>query len=167
MQARQCDIVFLTFLIYVVIPSYQNVKGKIVLVNVVFTSLLFGFLLLSHFTSPESFFLDCSTVNRLCEFLSKYSCAITGYVGYFLYMAAFSWITVLGFNFFWNISSGLQPYDNCSRSDRSFGFPVQLATVPGELTHSMCFLTLTFCPLSGFLAMIFLLLFVQDLLDFP
>jgi len=94
---------FLTFLVYVLIPSYQNVKGKIVLVNVVFTSLLFGFLLLSHFTSPESFYLDCSTVNRLCEFLSKYSCAITGYVGYFLYMVAFAWITVLGFNFFWNI----------------------------------------------------------------
>ena len=126
----------LTFLAYVLVPKYQNVKGKIVLINVVFTSLLFGFLLLSHFTSPDSFYLDCSTTNSFCDFVSKYSCAVIGYIGYFIYIATFSWITILGFNFFWNISSGLQPYDSCYRSDSSYGFPIQIATVPGKSTFS-------------------------------
>ena len=126
----------LTFLAYVLVPKYQNVKGKIVLINVVFTSLLFGFLLLSHFTVPDSFNLDCSTTNSFCDFVSKYSCAVIGYFGYFIYIATFSWITILGFNFFWNISSGLQPYDSCYRSDSSYGFPIQIATVPGKSTFS-------------------------------
>ena len=122
----------LTFLAYVLVPKYQNVKGKIVLINVVFTSLLFGFLLLSYFTIPESFRLDCATTSSFCKFLSDYSCPVIGYIGYFIYIATFTWITILGFNFFWNISSGLQPYDSSYRSDSSYGFLVQIATVPGR-----------------------------------
>ena len=68
-----------------------------------------------------------------------------GYIGYFLYIATFSWITILGFNFFWNISSGLQPYDSCYRSDSSYGFPIQIATAPGNSTSSHIRLLYFFC----------------------
>ena len=159
----------LTFLAYVLVPKYQNVKGKIVLVNVIFTSLLFGFLLLSHFTVYTDFVLDCSTTNSFCKFFSNYSCVVMGYIGYFLYIATFSWITILGFNFFWNISSGLQPYDSCYRSDSSYGFPIQIATAPGNSTSSHIRLLYFFCNFfpPGFLALILLLLLAQELLDLP
>ena len=122
----------LTFLYYVLVTSHKTVKRRIVLLNLVFTSLLFGFLILSHFTTSDSFYWECSLTNSVCKFLSRYCCAVIGYIGYFLYIATFSWITVFGFNFFWNIYSGLNPHDSSSRSDSPFGFPTQLAAVPGK-----------------------------------
>ena len=91
-----------TFLIYWLIPSYNHLAGKIVLINVVFTALLSGFLLLFFFVAPSTFHLRCAQAgNETCLFLRSYSCTLIGYLGFFTFIGAFAWMTVMGLDLCW------------------------------------------------------------------
>ena len=118
----------LTFIVYWFLPGYQHLKGKIVLVNVTFTSFLCGFLLLSYFTKPSSFFLNCASSSPICKFIEDYICAVIGYHGYFIFIATFTWVTIFGFNLYWSVHRMLRPDEV---DDRDFGFSVQLSAGPG------------------------------------
>ena len=92
----------ITFLIYWFIPSYNHLAGKIVLINVVFTALLSAFLLLFFFVAPSTFHLECAQAgNKACLFLRSYSCTLIGYFGFFTFIAAFAWMTVMGLDLCW------------------------------------------------------------------
>ena len=92
----------ITFLIYWFIPSYNHLAGKIVLINVVFTALLSGFLLLFFFVAPSTFHLGCAQQgNKACLFLRSYSCSLIGYFGFFTFIGAFAWMTVMGLDLCW------------------------------------------------------------------
>ena len=117
----------LTFIVYWFLPSYQHLKGKIVLVNVTFTSFLCGFLLLSYFTKPSSFYLACAippNPQPICKFIEDYICTVIGYHGYFIFIGTFTWVTIFGFNLYWSVHKMLRPDEV---DDREFGFFVQLA----------------------------------------
>ena len=121
----------LTFIVYWFLPRYQHLKGKIVLVNVTFTSFLCGFLLLSYFTKPSSFYLACAippNPQPICKFIEDYICAVIGYHGYFIFIGTFTWVTIFGFNLYWSVHKMLRPDEV---DDRSFGFSVQLSAGPG------------------------------------
>ena len=92
----------ITFLIYWFIPSYNHLAGKIVLINVVFTALLSAFLLLFFFVAPSTFHLECAQAgNKACLFFRSYSCTLIGYFGFFTFIAAFAWMTVMGLDLCW------------------------------------------------------------------
>ena len=92
----------LTFLIYWFIPSYNHLAGKIVLINVVSTALLSIFLLLLYFVAPSTFHLECAKEDvKVCVFIRSYACPLIGYFGYFTFIGAFAWMTVMGFDLCW------------------------------------------------------------------
>ena len=92
----------LTFLIYWFIPSYNHLAGKIVLINVVSTALLSIFLLLLYFVAPSTFHLECAKEGiKACVFIRSYACPLIGYFGYFTFIGAFAWMTVMGFDLCW------------------------------------------------------------------
>ena len=114
----------ITFLVYWFLPSYHHLKGKIVLVNVTFTSLLCGFLLLIYFTKPSTFYMDCASTSAVCKFVEEHICTVIGYHGYFIFIGTFTWVTIFGFNLYWSVHKMLRPDEV---DDREFGFFVQLA----------------------------------------
>ena len=119
---------FLTFLTYWFVPSYHHLKGRIVLVNVVFTSLLSIFLIASYFTDPTSFHLDCADSSTVCSFIQDHTCIVLGYLFYFIIIGTFTWITIFGFNLYWSVHNLLIPD---ASNDKKFGFHIQLSLGPG------------------------------------
>ena len=133
----------ITFLIYWLIPSYNHLAGKIVLINVVFTALLSGFLLLFFFVAPSTFHLRCAqTGNKACLFIRSYSCPLIGYLGFFTFIGAFAWMTVMGLDLCWRFftSEGRDHTTGsrlCLKKEcwklclLRFGFLLQLSIGPG------------------------------------
>ena len=85
------SIVFLllTLLVYILLPELHNLHGYLVTSNVLVNILQTGFLL---------------TVFNFSHLLDSVSCRTVGYLGYFLTMAMFSWMTVLSTDLAWTIN---------------------------------------------------------------
>ena len=122
---------FLVFLVYWFVPSFDNLAGRIVLINVVFTALFCGFLIVFYSVGPSSFYLQCANLhNPVCLFLRNYSCASIGYLGYLITMATFSWMTIMGLDLFWKVHN-MQGRDLDKASSEKYGFQIQIMFGPG------------------------------------
>ena len=75
-----CFFLFITFLVYVLVPDVNNLHGKIVLSNVFSNFFFTAFLLL---------------VFNFTHLLSHLSCQIVGYSLYFFSMSMFFWMTIM------------------------------------------------------------------------
>ena len=80
-----CVLLAITFLVYSFVPELDNLHGKIVLSNVFTIFFLTAYLLLVYniFHIPAPI------------------CTIVGYIGYFLTMAMFCWMTIMSFDLCW------------------------------------------------------------------
>jgi G protein-coupled receptor Mth (Methuselah protein) len=81
-----CLFLAITFLVYILVPEFDNLHGKIVLSNVASIFFLTFYLLL---------------VYNFSYYLPQLVCQIVGYSGYFFTMAMFSWMTIMSFDMCW------------------------------------------------------------------
>ena len=79
----------LTLLVYALLPELHNLHGYLVTSNILANILQTAFLLL---------------VFNLSHWLGDLACKILGYLGYFLTMAMFAWMTVLSIDLAWTLN---------------------------------------------------------------
>lgn len=92
--AVSCIFLLITSLVYIKLPEFNNLHGKIVLSNIV--SILVVTLYLS-------------LVYHLPAQLSNIACQALGYLGYFFTMAMFSWMTIMSFDLCWTFRKPSPP----------------------------------------------------------
>ena len=79
----------ITFLIYSLLPGFNNLHGKIVQNNIVSITLITLYILIT-FNNRSSF--------------NSYICIFMGYFGYFSSFAMFFWMSIMCFDLFWTFS---------------------------------------------------------------
>ena len=82
-------LLLLTLLVYALLPELHNLHGYLVTSNILANILQTAFLLL---------------VFNLSHWLGDLACKILGYLGYFLTMAMFAWMTVLSIDLAWTLN---------------------------------------------------------------
>ena len=82
-------LLLLTLLVYILLPELHNLHGYLVTSNLLVNILQTAFLLL---------------VFNLSHWLPDMACQILGYLGYFLTMAMFAWMTVLSIDLAWTLN---------------------------------------------------------------
>ena len=92
-------LLLLTLLVYILLAELHNLHGYLVTSNILVNILHTTFLLV---------------VFNLSHWLEELTCKIVGYLGYFLTMAMFAWMTVLSIDLAWTLnrsrlSPSLQP----------------------------------------------------------
>ena len=90
----------LTFAVYLVLESLNNLHGLIVRSNIVSITGMTAFMVITfNFTHTFTFFV----------------CKIVGFIGYFFTMAQFAWMAVLGFDIFWTFKKVRLPEERGSQ----------------------------------------------------
>ena len=119
---------FLTFLVYCVLPDFKNLHGKIVLMNIASIVCVMAFLL-GMFNSKTN--------------ISLTVCTIIGYFGYFSHIAMFSWMTVMSVDLGWTFSRSETPRRSTDKSKLllysvlAWGLPTLLTTTLAILQASL------------------------------
>ena len=98
-----CVFLIITFLVYIKLPEFKNLHGKIVLSNIV--SILVVTLYLS-------------LVYHLPSQLDDIACKVLGYFGYFFTISMFSWMTIMSFDLCWTFKRSAPP--GSTRADHKF-----------------------------------------------
>ena len=89
-----CVFLLITFLVYIKLPEFNNLHGRIVLSNIVSILLVTLYLtVVYHLSFP----------------LSDFACQALGYLGYFFTMAMFSWMTIMSFDLCWTFRNSSPP----------------------------------------------------------
>ena len=89
-------LLLLTLLVYILLAELHNLHGYLVTSNILVNILQTTFLLV---------------VFNLSHWLEDLTCKIVGYLGYFLTMAMFAWMTVLSIDLAWTLNrSRLSPF---------------------------------------------------------
>ena len=83
-----------TFLVYFILPGFNNLHGKIVQSNIISITILTVYLLIVYNTDPT---------------FSKLFCTIIGFSGYFSSISMFSWMTIMCFDLYWTFSRSEMP----------------------------------------------------------
>ena len=89
-----CLFLVITFLVYIMVPEFDSLHGKIVLSNVSSIFFLTFYLLL---------------VYNFTDNLPQIVCLIVGYSGYFFTMSMFSWMTIMSFDLCWTFMRAKVP----------------------------------------------------------
>ena len=89
-----CIFLLITFLVYIKLPEFNNLHGKIVLSNIVSILLVTLYL---------------SLVYHLPAFLTDLACQALGYLGYFFTISMFSWMTIMSFDLCWTFLTSSPP----------------------------------------------------------
>ena len=88
----------LTFLVYWIIPGFNNLHGKIVLSNIISITIFTVFLLIVYNAN-----------------LSPLFCTVIGFCGYFASISMFSWMTIMCFDLYWTFSRSELPSSTSAR----------------------------------------------------
>ena len=123
-----------TFLVYCIIPGFNNLHGKIVQSNIISITILTVYLLIVYNTDPT---------------FSSLFCTVLGFSGYFSSISMFSWMTIMCFDLYWTFSRSELP---SATSDR-FKFRLYCAIGWGSallLTATLAFLQLRLSSESEF-----------------
>ena len=89
----------LTFAVYLVLESLNNLYGLIVRHNIASMTGMTAFMVVTfNFTHTFTFFI----------------CKIVGFIGYFFTMAQFAWMAVLSFDIFWTLKKVRLPEERGS-----------------------------------------------------
>jgi hypothetical protein len=107
-----CLFLAITFLVYTLVPQLDNLHGKIVLSNVFTIFFLTVYLLLIYniFHFPATL------------------CIIIGYIGYFLTMSMFFWMTIMSFDLCWTFIRAKVP----NKGSAAFKFSIYSSVAWGS-----------------------------------
>ena len=123
-----------TFLVYFIIPGFNNLHGKIVQSNIISITILTVYLLIVYNTDPT---------------FSTLFCTVLGFSGYFSSISMFAWMTIMCFDLYWTFSRSELP---SATSDR-FKFRLYAAIGWGSaflITATLAFLQIGLSSESEF-----------------
>lgn len=89
-----------TFLVYWIIPGFNNLHGKIVQSNIISIAILTVYLLI---------------VFNAKLFNDTFFCIVIGFFGYFASISMFSWMTIMCFDLYWTFSRSELPSTTTDR----------------------------------------------------
>ena len=120
------------FLVYWFVPSFNNLHGRIVLVNIVCAFLVNLFVMFLYTTK-----------------LPPLACTILGYLGYFSAISMFAWMTVLSFDLSWTFTRTEAPQQS-SDSNKFCYYSIFGLGLPAMLTSLLASLQLALSQASEF-----------------
>ena len=121
---------FCTFLVYWLIPSFNNLHGKIVVMNIICIALETLFIIVI-------FNIGKITTIKLGKF--DLVCTLLGYFSYFSTISMFSWMTMMSFDLGWTFTHSEAPRHS-SDCHKLRLYSVLAWGLPGLLTLSLALL---------------------------